>query len=87
MSGCECGFDVGDRVSFAGGKGEVAKVNHRPSGQCLITILTDSGQEKRPSAVVEKVEGSDSLLAKREFDTPDRFNLRARAAELDLAHR
>ncbi|MCO8256748.1 SNF2-related protein [Haladaptatus sp. AB618] len=87
MSECECGFNVGDRVSFAGGQGEVAKANHRPTGQCLLTLLTDSGQEKRPSAVVEKVEGSDSLLAKREFDTPERFNLRAQAAELDLAHR
>lgn len=87
MTSCDCGFEVGDRVNFAGGDGEVAKVNHRPSGQCLMTILTDSGQEKRPSAVVDKVEGSDSLLAKREFDAPERFNLRARAAELDLAHR
>ena len=87
MTSCQCGFEVGDRVSFAGGNGEVAKANHRPSGQCLLTILTDSGQTKRPSAVVDKVEGSDTLLANREFDAPDRFNLRSRAAELDLAHR
>ncbi len=87
MTNCDCSFEVGDRVSFAGGEGEVAKVNHRPSGQCLITILTGSGQEKRPSAVVDRVEESDSLLANHKFDTPDRFNLRAQAAELDLAHR
>ncbi|MWG36682.1 DEAD/DEAH box helicase [Halomarina oriensis] len=87
MNDCECGFEVDDRVSFAGADGEVAKVNHRPNGQCLITILTNSGQEKRPSAVVDKIEESDSLLTKGEFDTPERFNLRARAAELDLAHR
>jgi len=87
VTDCDCGFEVGDRVSFAGGDGEVVKLTHRPSGQCLLTILTDSGQEKRPSAVVEQVEGSDTLLAQRQFDTPERFNLRTRAAELDLAHR
>jgi len=87
VTNCECGFEVGDRVSFAGGEGEVVKVNHRPSGQCLLTILAGSGQEKRPSAVVDEVEGSDTLLAKSEFDTPERFNLRTRSAELDLAHR
>ena len=87
MSDCECGFEVGDRVSFAGGEGEAVKINHRDSGQCLLHILTDDGSRKLPVAVVDLIDSSDTLLEKGEFDAPDRFNLRARAAELDLAHR
>ncbi|QLC35678.1 DEAD/DEAH box helicase family protein (plasmid) [Halarchaeum sp. CBA1220] len=88
MSDCECGFDIGDRVSFAGGEGELVKANHRPSGQCLLHILTDDDQSKKlPAAVVDLIDSSDTLLQKGEFDDPDRFNLRAKAAELDLAHR
>lgn len=87
MSDCDCGFEIDDRVKFAGGEGEIAKIAHRPTGQCLLTILTEVGKEKRPSAVVEKAETSDSLLAKQTFDTQARFNLRTQAAELDLAHR
>ena len=88
MSDCACGFEVGDRVSFAGGTGEIVKINHRPSGQCLLHILTDDGNSKKlPAAVVDLIDSSDTLLEKGEFDDPERFNLRARAAELDLAHR
>ena len=88
MSECACGFQVEDRVSFAGGEGEIVKVNHRDSGQCLIHILTDGdGSKKLPAAVVERIDESDALLEKGQFDEPDRFSLRTRAAELDLAHR
>ena len=88
MTDCDCGFEFGDRVSFAGGEGECVKINHRPSGQCLLIILTDDEKTKKlPAAVVDSVAESDTLLADRHFDHPDRFNLRTRAAELDLAHR
>lgn len=88
MSDCDCGFEIGDRVRFAGGEGELVKANHRPTGQCLLHILTDDDQSKKlPAAVVDLIDSSDSLLEKGEFDEPERFNLRARAAELDLAHR
>jgi len=88
VSDCECGFEVGDRVSFAGGEGEVVKTTHRPSGKCLLHILTDDDDsQKLPGAVVDKIDGSDTLIENGEFDDPDRFNLRTRAAELDLAHR
>lgn len=88
MSDCVCGFEVGDRVSFAGGEGEIVKINHRPSGQCLLHILTDNDDSKKlPAAVVDLIDSSDALLEKGEFDDPQRFNLRTRAAELDLAHR
>ncbi|OYR52207.1 DEAD/DEAH box helicase, partial [Halorubrum sp. Ea8] len=88
MSNCACGFDIGDRVSFAGGEGELVKVNHRPSGQCLLHILTDDDDSKKlPAAVVDITDSSDALIEKGEFDDPAGFNLRAKAAELDLAHR
>jgi SNF2 family DNA or RNA helicase len=88
VSDCACDFEVGNRVSFAGGEGEVVKVTHRPSGQCLLHILTDDDEsKKRPGAVVDVIDSSDMLLEKGEFDNPDRFRLRTRAAELDLAHR
>lgn len=88
MSDCACNFDIGDHVSFAGGKGEIVKINHRPSGQCLLHILTDDDNSKKlPAAVVDLIDGSNALLEKGEFDDPERFHLRARAAELDLAHR
>jgi superfamily II DNA or RNA helicase len=88
VSDCACGFEVGDRVSFAGGEGELVKINHRPSGSCLLHILTDEDSSKKlPAAVVDLIDSSDALLEKGEFDDPERFNLRTRAAELDLAHR
>jgi Superfamily II DNA/RNA helicases, SNF2 family len=64
------------------------KATHRPSGNCLLHILTDSDNSKKlPAAVVDLIDSSDALLEKGEFDEPNRFNLRAKAAELDLAHR
>ncbi|WP_459193169.1 helicase-related protein [Halosimplex sp. J119] len=88
MSDCACGFEVGDRVSFAGGEGELVKATHRPSGNCLLHILPDDDDSKKlPAAVVDPIDSSDALLEKGEFDDPERFYLRARAAELDLAHR
>lgn len=88
MSDCACNFDIGDRVSFAGGEGELVKINHRPSGQCLLHILTNEDNSKKlPAAVVDLIDSSGALLEKGEFDDPERFHLRARAAELDLAHR
>ncbi|EMA41059.1 helicase domain-containing protein [Halococcus hamelinensis 100A6] len=75
-------------MSFAGGEGELVKATHRPSGSCLLHILTDDDNSKKlPAAVVELIDSSDTLLEKGEFDDPKRFYLRARAAELDLAHR
>jgi len=88
VSDCACNFDIGDRVSFAGGEGELVKINHRPSGQCLLHILTNEDNSKKlPAAVVDLIDSSGALLEKGEFDDPERFHLRARAAELDLAHR
>jgi SNF2 family DNA or RNA helicase len=85
---CDCGFEVGDRVSFAGGEGEIVKTTHRPSGKCLLHLRDQNGDsQKRPAAVVEQIEEGDTLLENGDFDDPDRFRLRTRAAELDLAHR
>ena len=88
MTDCDCGFEVGDVVSFPGGRGEITKIDHRDSSACLLYIHTDEGLKKRPSSLpIEKADTEIDLLGKGEFDTPERFDLRLKAAELGLAHR
>ncbi|WP_181685981.1 DEAD/DEAH box helicase [Halorhabdus salina] len=88
MTDCDCGFEIDDRVSFAGGEGEVLKITHHDSGACLLQIGTDEGKvEKRPSTMVEKLDTGSDLLAKGDFDAPEHFDLRLKAEELSLAHR
>lgn len=88
MTDCDCGFETDDRVSFAGGEGEVLKITHHDSGACLLQIGTDEGKvEKRPSTMVEKLDTGSDLLAKGDFDVPEHFDLRLKAEELSLAHR
>lgn len=87
MTDCDCNFDVGEQMSFPGGQGEITKVNHRDGGPCLLYIHTDDGLKKRPTALqIEKVDTGADFLRKGNFDSPDHFNLRLKAAELDLAH-
>jgi superfamily II DNA or RNA helicase len=75
-------------VSFPGGQGEITKVDHRDGGPCLLYIHTDDGLNKRPTALqIEKVDTGADLLGKGSFGSPDHFDLRLRATELDLAHR
>ena len=88
MTDCDCDFDVGEQVSFPGGQGEITKVDHRDGGPCLLYIHTDDGLKKRPTALqIEKVDTGADLLGKGSFGSPDHFDLRLKAAELDLAHR
>ncbi|WP_254832853.1 helicase-related protein [Haloglomus salinum] len=88
MTDCDCGFEVSDMVSFAGGQGEISKIDHRETGPCLLHIHTEDGLEKRPSSMnIEKLDTGVDLLGKGEFDSPERFDLRLKAAELGLAHR
>jgi superfamily II DNA or RNA helicase len=88
VTDCDCDFDVGEQVSFPGGQGEITKVDHRDSGPCLLYLHTDDGLKKRPTALqIEKVDTGADLLGKGSFGSPDHFDLRLKAAELDLAHR
>lgn len=87
MTNCGCDFDVGDHVSFPGGKGEITKVDHRDDESCLLYIHTQDGPVKRPSALqIEKVATEAELIEKLDFESPLRFDLRGKAAELDLIH-
>lgn len=87
MTGCDCGFDVGEEVSYPGGRGEITKIDHRDDGPCLLYIHTGDGLKKRPTALpVEKVDTGADLLGKQSFDSPSRFDLRFNAARLGLAH-
>lgn len=88
MTDCDCDFNVGEQVNFPGGQGEITKVDHREDGPCLLYIHTDDGLKKRPTALqIEKVDTGADLLGKGNFGSPDHFDLRLKAAELDLAHR
>ncbi|WP_248516303.1 DEAD/DEAH box helicase [Salinarchaeum laminariae] len=85
MSSCECGFDVGDRVSFPGGDGEISKVDHRDGNPCLLHIHTEEGPKTRPTALpIQRIDTGSELIAKSEFGKPSHFDLLQQAAELDL---
>jgi len=88
VTDCDCGFEVGELVSFPGGQGEITKIDHRNDGPCLLYIHTDEGLKKRPTALqINKVDSGIDLLGKGSFDSPDHFDLRFQASRLDLAHR
>lgn len=88
MTVCDCGFEIGDAVSFPGGKGEITKIDHRDSSPCLLYIHTDDGLQKRPSALrIDKLSSSVDRLKSGDFDDPELFDLRTKATRLDLAHR
>jgi hypothetical protein len=59
-------FNSGDRVTFAGGKGEIIKTNEHPNGSQLRHVCTDEGQlRKLPSSLphIEKLDGIVDRLA------------------------
>jgi SNF2 family DNA or RNA helicase len=84
-------FEVGDRVSYGSGNGEIIKIHERPGDQSdLLHILTDDDEIiKRPANLpnIEKLDTSDSLLSSGDFDDPERFDLRTLARRMDLTHR
>lgn len=83
-------FEVGDKVTFAGGQGEISKIEERPSGNHLLHVYTSEGQLRRlPSSLphIEKVDSIVDSLAAQDFDPPLHYDLRERATRLDLAYR
>ncbi|OUJ18305.1 Superfamily II DNA/RNA helicase SNF2 family [Methanonatronarchaeum thermophilum] len=83
-------LNVGDRVKFAGGKGEVTKIEERPNGNHLLHVYTDEGQlRKLPSGLphIEKMDSVVDRLKACEVDSPVHCDLRERATRLDLAYR
>ncbi|MFC7251079.1 helicase-related protein [Halomicroarcula sp. GCM10025324] len=83
-------FEVGDHVKFAGGQGEVTKIEYRPNGGQLLHVYTTEGQlRKLPSGLphIERIDSIVDRLAARQIDSPIHHDLRERATRLDLAYR
>ena len=83
-------YEVGDRVTFAGGQGEVTKIENRPNGGQLLYVYTSQGKlQKLPSGLphIEKVDSIVDRLTAKQVDNPVHHDLRERATRLDLAYR
>jgi SNF2 family DNA or RNA helicase len=83
-------FEIGDHVKFAGGQGEITKIEDRPNGGQLLHVYTMEGQlRKLPSGLphIEKVDSIVDRLEARQIDDPLHYDLRERATRLDLAYR
>ena len=83
-------FEIGDRVKFAGGRGEITKIEDRPNGSHLLHVYTTEGRlRKLPSGLphIEKMDSIVDRLAAKRVDEPIHHDLRERATRLDLAYR
>jgi len=83
-------FEVGDHVKFAGGRGEITKIEERPNGGHLLHVYTSEGQlRKLPSGLphIEKLDSLVDRLAAGQSDAPLHYDLRERAIRLDLAYK
>jgi len=83
-------FETGDRVKFAGGRGEITKIEERPNGGHLLHVYTSEGQlRKLPSGLphIEKLDSLVDRLAAGQSDSPLHYDLRERAIRLDLAYK
>ncbi|SIS18350.1 DEAD/DEAH box helicase [Natronorubrum thiooxidans] len=83
-------FVVGDHVKFAGGQGEITKIEERPNGSQLLHVYTAEGQlRKLPSGLphIEKIDSIVDRLAAKQINDPIQYDLRERATRLDLAYR
>ena len=83
-------FEVGDHIKFAGGQGEITKIEERPNGGHLFHVYTTEGRlRKLPSGLphIEKIDSIVDRLAAKQIDAPLHHDLRERATRLDLAYR
>ena len=81
---------VDNHVTFAGGQGEITKIEERPNGSHLLHVYTTEGQlRKLPSGLphIEKIESIINRLRAQQVDEPLHHNIRERATRLDLAYR
>lgn len=84
------GFEIGDRINFAGGQGEITKIENRPNGDQLLHVYTTGGElRKLPSGLphIEQIDSIVDRLVARQIDSPIHHDLRERATRLDLAYR
>ena len=83
-------FDIGEQIKFAGGRGEITKIEERPNGSHLLHVYTSEGQlRKLPSGLphIEKLDSLIDRLAAGQSDAPLHYDLRERAIRLDLAYK
>jgi len=83
-------YAVGNHVTFAGGQGEITKIEERPNGSHLLHVYTTEGQlRKLPSGLphIEKIDSIVDRLTAKRVDDPVHYDLRDRATRLDLAYR
>jgi len=83
-------YEVGDQVTFAGGQGEISKIEQRPNGSHLLHVYTTEGElQKLPSGLphIEKIDSMVDRLTAKQVDDPVHHDLRERATQLDLAYR
>jgi len=83
-------FEIGDYVTFAGGQGELTKIEERPNGSHLLHVYTTDGQLKKLPSGLPHIERIDSIvdrLAAGQVDSPAHYDLRERATRLDLAYK
>ena len=83
-------YEVGDQVTFAGGRGEISKIEQRPNGSHLLHVYTSEGElQKLPSGLprIEKVDSIVDRLTAKQIDDPVHHDLRERATQLDLTYR
>ncbi|WP_160135554.1 DEAD/DEAH box helicase [Halococcus salsus] len=86
----DSGFEVEDHVTFAGGEGEITRIEERDGGGDLLHVYTTDGQlRKLPSGLphIEKVDSVVDRLVAKQIDDPVHVDLRERATRLDLAYR
>ncbi|WP_136602645.1 DEAD/DEAH box helicase [Salinigranum halophilum] len=84
------GISVGDFIKFAGGRGEVTKIEDRPNGAYLLHVYTTEGQlRKLPSSLphIKRIDSIVDRLKGKQIDSPTYYDLRERATRLDLAYR
>ncbi len=83
-------FEQGDKITFAGGQGEITKIEDRPNGGQLLHVYTTEGQLRKLPSGLPHIELIDSIidrLAAKQIDSPLHYDLRERATRLDLAYR
>ncbi|WP_435317641.1 helicase-related protein [Haloarchaeobius sp. TZWSO28] len=83
-------FKVGEYVKFAGGQGEITRIESRLNGGHLLHVYTKEGQlRKLPSGLphIEKIDSIVDRLVAKQIDEPLHYDLRERATRLDLAYR
>ncbi|MDY6774841.1 MAG: helicase-related protein [Halobacteria archaeon] len=84
-------YEVGDKISFAGGRGEITKIEERDDSNLLFVLTEgdDRDLKKLHSTLphIEKLGSVADSIVEKDFDQPIKYDLRRKATELDLAYK